>query len=137
MPNRGDVVLYSQNGRTYNALVLLANEANNQRTGEKGEPSLHLAVLLDDPKPLPLGQVPAVTVIYDVVHASHEFDAAYLNHYGSDAVSHRGLGEWTEGGLKEKLSDLLTGTVPALYGTPEPTKPEPKKEAKRWGKTKP
>lgn len=95
---RNDAVLYVQNGRTYNALVLAEAAANDKRLGKNGEPSLHLVVVFDDPvgKRIPLGELPEPTIVHDVVHRSHEFDADYLQAYGPDARSHRGHGEWEE-----------------------------------------
>ena len=95
---RNDVVLYSLNGRLYHALVLAEAAANDARLGAKGEPSLHLVIVFDDPigKRIPLGELPEATVIHDVVHSSHSFSADYLEQHGAEARAHRGAGEWFE-----------------------------------------
>lgn len=98
MPKRGDVVLYALSGKTYNAIVLAEATANDERTGKAGESALHLSVLLDDlprAKPRPLGELPEMVTIHDVVHASHEFSQGYWLKYGREAPSHRGAGEWS------------------------------------------
>ena len=44
--------------------------------------------------------VPEVEILYDVVHASHEFSAEFKEKKGirtaAEAASHRGHGEWSE-----------------------------------------
>ena len=99
MPKRGDVVLYIQGEKTYNALVLQEAAANDARLGKAGEPSLHLAVVLDDlprAKPRPIGELPEPTTIHDVVHFSQQFNVDYQREYGPSFASHRGAGEWRE-----------------------------------------
>jgi hypothetical protein len=112
-PKRGDVVLYSQGGRTYNALVLAAHAVNDSHLGKNGEPQLHLAVLFDDvPGSRPqLGSIPEPTTVHDVVHASHEFNRDYMESHGlrktfeadpqkvtaeTEIRNRRGAGEWME-----------------------------------------
>jgi hypothetical protein len=112
-PKRGDVVLYTQGGQTFNALVLAAHSLNASHLGEKAEPTLHLAVLFDEPKGKTpqLGSIPEPTIVHDVVHASHKFSADYLNSHGLRKVvegdphkvaaeaeirNRRGAGEWRE-----------------------------------------
>lgn len=112
-PKRGDVVLYSQGGKVYNALVLVAHSLNDSHLGKKAEPTLHLAVLFDEPagKTPQLGSIPEVSVVHDVVHASHAFSQAYMETHGLRLVkdgdpnkvsaeagirNRRGAGEWSE-----------------------------------------
>lgn len=112
-PKRGDVVLYLQGGKTYNALVLAAHSLNDSHLGKNGEPTLHLSVLFDD---LPNttrqpGSLPEPTTVHDVVHASHEFSQQYMESHGlrkaakddvnrvaaeAEIRNRRGAGEWTE-----------------------------------------
>jgi hypothetical protein len=122
MPQRGDVVLYSENGKTYNAIVLMAHGLNDSHLGALLEPQLHLVVLFDDPAnafmPYPAkkgtlkpGFIPETSVVYDVVHASHAFSQAYLQSHGlrnlvdgdphrasaeAEIRNRRGAGEWRE-----------------------------------------
>lgn len=122
MPQRGDVVLYSQNGKVYNAIVLMAHALNESHLGSKLEPQLHLAVLFDDPPgafappPAPKGTLrpgymPEMTAVYDVVHFSHEFSAEYMRSHGlrnlpkgsphqavaeAEIRNRRGAGTWRE-----------------------------------------
>lgn len=127
MPKRGDVVLYTQQGKTYNAIVLAIAAQVDTHVGADNEPALHLSVLFDDRKPLPLGEFPVPQTIYDVVHESHEFDADYQNFHGPDFHKNRGAGEWREAevvdlrSIAQQISELhvaqsLSGTVPALFG---------------------
>jgi hypothetical protein len=113
MPQRGDLVLYSQGGKTYNALVLAASFLTPTHLGKAGEPTLHLAVLFEDPPGMrvQLGSIPEPTIVHDVVHASHEFDSAYMESHGlrrmvdgdpqktvaeAEIRNRRGAGEWSE-----------------------------------------
>jgi hypothetical protein len=110
---RGDVVLYSQGGKTYFALVLAAHYLNDSHLGKRGEPQLHLSVLFDDPpkKEFPIGRIPEPTTVHDVVHASHQFSGDYMEKHGlkrfekdhpqrsaaeAEIRSRRGAGEWRE-----------------------------------------
>lgn len=126
-PKRGDVVLYSQLGKVYNALVLGENETNDDRKGAKGESALHLAVILEDPKPLPMGQVPAVTILYDVVHFTHEFSDKYAETYGPESFAHRGAGEWMPS-LGRSAVEVQEPSTDLAASSEKP------KESKRWGK---
>jgi hypothetical protein len=112
-PKRGDVVLYSQGGKTYNALVLAAHALADSHLGKNGEPLLHLSVPFDD---LPgvtrqPGSIPEPTTVHDVVHTSHEFSQQYMESHGlrkaakddvnrvaaeAEIRNRRGAGEWTE-----------------------------------------
>ncbi len=119
MVTRGDVVLYSQGGKTYNAIVLATVNLNDSHLGDNDEPQLHLSVLFDEPidsntgkpKVKPAWNIPEPTTVHDVVHASHEFDADYMESHGLKVVrendpnkasaeaeirNRRGAGEWRE-----------------------------------------
>ena len=119
-PKRGDVVLYSQGGQTYNAIVLATHSLNGSHLGANGEPTLHLSVLFED-RPgarIQLGSIPEPTTIHDVVHASHAFDADYMNSHGlrkvvegdpqktaaeAEIKNRRGAGEWVAAIVLEDL----------------------------------
>jgi hypothetical protein len=68
--NRGDVVLCKMYGKEYKALVWGENVSNDAHRGTNGEPSLHLLMVTEPLKPLPLGQQPEPTIVYDVLHES-------------------------------------------------------------------
>jgi hypothetical protein len=125
-PKRGDVVFYSQSGKTYNALVLAAHSLNDSHLGKNGEPTLHLSVLFDD---LPNttrqpGSLPEPTTVHDVVHASHEFSQSYMESHGlrkfaEDDVNRvaaeagirnrRGAGEWREAVVEQPVTSAMLG----------------------------
>lgn len=140
-PKRGDVVLYSQGVRTYNALVLAANTLTMPHLGKNGEPTLHLAVLFDDVQSgvsRQPGSIPEPSIVHDVVHASHEFDAAYMESHGLRKViegdpnkvaaeteirNRRGAGEWKE-------ATVVLGSESDLYEPrPETAAEERSREA--------
>lgn len=127
-PKRGDVVLYTQGGQTYNAIVLAAHALTSSHLGANGEPLLHLAVLFED-RPgarIQLGSIPEPTTIHDVVHASHSFDADYIAQHGlrkvvegdpqksaaeAEIKNRRGAGEWRAAVVLEDLP-LEEGSEP-------------------------
>jgi hypothetical protein len=124
-PWRGKVVYYYQGGKTYYGLVLASHVQNDSHQGSNGEPTFHLAVLFDDQKGKiqPIGYIPQVTVVHDVVHASQAFSTQYKSDNGlvtaAQVAERRGAGEWREAVI----------SPPPL--TPKPTAPVPEKG---WGK---
>lgn len=108
MTQRGDVVILTLGGRDFNALVHQANTSDRSHLGKNGESTLHLSYVPDNPidtntgkpKALPLGQIPQSVVLYDVVHASHEFHEMYVQKHSiktdAELVARRGMGEWQE-----------------------------------------
>jgi hypothetical protein len=102
MVKAGDVVLYQSLGKTYNAIVLAARDNEPSHLGENGEPLLHLAFIAPQrdtevARKRP-GYIPEVQVVYDVVHASHEFSREWLREKKittqSEIATQRGGGEW-------------------------------------------
>lgn len=110
MPKRGDVVVVGYLGRKMNALVLAVRDNLPSHLGEDGEPLVTVALIDPDREtglakdkdgnPIyPIGRTPQVFIENDVVHETHEFDAAFLKQNGStqaQILSQRGHGEWTE-----------------------------------------
>lgn len=126
MPKRGDVVLYSQGGRTYNALVLAAHSLNDSHLGKNGEPTLHLSVLFDDLKGTTpqIGAIPEPSIVHDVVHFSHGFSTDYMQNHGlrklapgdpqrvaaeAEIRNRRGAGEWREDPNLKTIADMSAG----------------------------
>ena len=74
MPKIGDVVLYSFQEKTYNALVLAENLNQPDLLGTHGEPMLHLSFLAPDRESGTVKSkftyIPQVFTEYDVPHAS-------------------------------------------------------------------
>lgn len=108
-PKVGDVVLFSQLGRTVNALVLGVRSGEVSRLGKDGEPLLKLAFIkfpapnAPHKRPTPLQAELAeqeIQIEHDVVHASHEFSSDFKRDKGvqteAQIAAHRGHGEWTE-----------------------------------------
>jgi hypothetical protein len=116
-PWRGKVVYYYQGGKTYNALVLLSHSQNDFHLGTNAEPTLHLAVLFDDVKgkTQPIGYIPQVTVVHDVVHASQVFSAKYRADNGlvtaAQVAERRGAGEWREAAISPAVAKQVAGQV--------------------------
>lgn len=118
MVKRGDVVILSLGGKEYNALVNAVNLFADSHAGANGEPTLHVSYVADDPidnntrkpKVMPIGYIPETTIVYDVVHESHEFSDDYKASHGlpitapehmtaaarAEIVNRRGAGEWRE-----------------------------------------
>lgn len=116
-PQRGDVVLYSEGGKVYNAIVLLSHLQNDAHKGQGGEPTLHLAVLFDEVrgKTQPIGYIPQVTVVHDVVHASQVFSPRYRSDNGlltaAQVAERRGAGEWREAAVSAPAAQENTRTA--------------------------
>lgn len=118
-PKRGDVVILTLQGKNYNALVHQVSRTEDSHRGAEGQPTLDLSYIPDEPlvngkpKVQPIGYCPESVMIYGVVHASHEFDAAYLREHNlrkagpddpqriqaeAEIRNRRGAGEWSEPG---------------------------------------
>jgi hypothetical protein len=114
---RGDVVILLLGGKDYNALVHQVNRTEASHLGAHQEPTLHLSYVPDEPivngkpKVMPVGYIPSSEMIYDVVHASHEFSREYMKQHNLREVqehdlhrtvaeaeirNRRGAGEWRE-----------------------------------------
>ncbi len=128
MPKVGDVVLYSVQGKTYNALVLLAHINQPDHLGENGEPLLHLAFIAPERESeatkARAGYLPQLFIEYDVHHASHEFTEEYKRAngliYPSQIASQRGSGEWKEAGAEDEAApaeSLLKRAARVVKGT--------------------
>ena len=92
-PQAGDTVLYLEGGKAYKAFVAqVPTTQYDTHVGEEDEPTLHL--LIFDPLAGARALVPKlpIRIEYDVVHVSHEFDAAYVRVHGNYA----GNGRWQE-----------------------------------------
>lgn len=134
---RGDVVILALGGKDYNALVHQVVATEDSHMGKNGEPALHLSYLPDEPlvngkpKIRPLGYIPESLMIYDVVHASHEFTADYMQQHGlrklpehdlhrvvaeAEISNRRGAGEWT---LASVLRCDGTAIIAGLKFNPE------------------
>lgn len=112
-----EVVLYTAQGRTQAALVLSARVGEVSHLGKNGEALLTLAIVKQPapnaPHKRPTGlqtavAVPEIEILHDVVHTSHEFDAAFLERNGSTSAqiaAQRGHGEWTE--LEGDASEVI------------------------------
>lgn len=70
MVKRGDYVVVSSPMQTLNALVLDVSREQHGRLGANGEPPVHVVVIQEPRKPLPLGEVLQPTILHDVVHES-------------------------------------------------------------------
>lgn len=85
----GDLVLYREGEREFNALVFHVHEMP-EHLGEDDEPLLHLVIVDDNPpragidKEAPSAIPPAQKIrqVLDVVHESHEYSAAYKKKQG-------------------------------------------------------
>lgn len=108
-PQVGDVVIYSRQGRSVNALVLNSREGEVSHLGKNGEPLLTLAFIqfpapnAPHKRPTVLQAAvhdPEIEIERDVVHASHEFSADFKRQRGivteAQIATHRGHGEWAE-----------------------------------------
>lgn len=131
MPKVGDVVLYSLQGRTHNAIVLGLNLGQPDHLGANGEPLLHLLFIAPERESevskTKIGYVPSSFIEYDVVHSSQEFSEQYKKNNGlsspAQIAAARGQGEWREIAIHNIAEILLE---------PEPAKADRKS---RWGKT--
>lgn len=127
----GDVVRYSIQAKSYNAIVLFQHSGQPDHLGTDDEPLVHLAFIAPDresavAKSKP-GYIPQVFVEYDVVHASHEFSEDYCVKHGlmspAQIAQARGNGEWDELPADSRIAELEAENrklLAALAATPEP-----------------
>lgn len=152
----GDIVIYSLQGRSHNAIVLALNSGQVNHLGANGEPLLHLLFIAPERESevskTKIGYIPSSFIEYDVVHHSQEFSEQYKKDNGlqspAQIASARGQGEW-----REVISDYGTAfhnvlkneigkyapTAPPLHDVPiavHESEPEPTKADRksRWGK---
>jgi hypothetical protein len=138
----GDVVLYSVQDKTYNALVLHVHTGQPELLGKNGEPLLHLAFLAPDRESAierkKFGYIPQVFTEYDVVHHSQEFSDEYKQKNGiaspAQLAAARGQGEWKA--LTEHIDAHIAATLAAqnadapvdVFDIPQVPDPNPTQE---------
>lgn len=149
----GDIVIYSLQGKTHNAIVLALNSGQVNHLGANGEPLLHLLFIAPERESevskTKIGYIPSSFIEYDVVHHSQEFSEQYKKDNGlvspAQIAAARGQGEWREIVLREvtwvdlpKTGDYVPPAsahkdVPEVVheSEPEPIKADRKS---RWGK---
>jgi hypothetical protein len=125
MPKVGDVVRYSIQGKSYNALVLHAHSGQVDSLGEDDEPLVHLAFVAPERESVSarakLGYIPQLFIEYDVVHASHEFSDQFKRENNlqtpAQIATKRGAGEWEDFG--DAPVTWPTGNAEPLTAVPD------------------